>query len=119
MLRTTFAWMFYGENAVMAAPIHSTRFRFTRALVADAPADSGIYALWEGDEMIYVGRAAGGAVSIRSGLAEHLAGACPCTRSATHYSWELTLRPATREVEILRSFQVQFSRLPRCNDQAA
>jgi hypothetical protein len=44
---------------------------------------------------------------------------CPCAEKATHYSWELSLRPATRELEILEQFLAEFGRMPRCNEDAA
>jgi len=44
---------------------------------------------------------------------------CPCADQATHYSWELSLRPATREVELLEQFKKRHGRLPRCNEEAA
>jgi hypothetical protein len=98
-------------------PIEQPRYKLTRAIVAGAPEGSGIYALWEGDEMVYVGRANG--MSIRDALLRHLdKGHCPCTVGATHYTWELSLRPATREVEVLEEFQRRHRRLPRCNDAA-
>ena len=88
-------------------------------MVDGAPNETGLYALWEDGEVVYLGRATGGA-SIRSRLKEHLERRlCPCTENATHYSWELSLRPATREVEVLEEHLAQFGRMPRCNEEAA
>lgn len=76
------------------------RYRFTRSMVEGAPADRGVYALWEGDERIYYGRASGSLKSIQFALLEHLSGrASPCTHRATHYGWEISLDPAAREAE--------------------
>lgn len=92
------------------------RYRFTRSMVEGAPADPGVYALWENDELIYYGRATGGDLHIQSALFEHLDGrAGRCTERATHYGWEISLDPAEREAELLAEYQNTFKRLPRCN----
>jgi hypothetical protein len=97
-------------------PISDPLYRFTNVIVQGAPNNAGLYALWQDGDLIYVGRA----VSIRERLLEHLQGrGCPCAEQATHYSWELALRPATREVELLETFKQRHGRLPRCNEDAA
>jgi hypothetical protein len=88
-------------------------------MVDASPDEQGLYALWEDDEVIYIGRASASA-TIREHLREHFGRRlCPCAEKATHYSWELSLRPATREVEILEEFLMQFGRMPRCNEDVA
>jgi hypothetical protein len=99
-------------------PIRNPKYRLTRALVEGAPEEAGVFALWEGDELIYLGRASPGA-TIRQRLEEHLEQRVACTTRASHYSWELSLRPAQRELEILREFNRQLGRLPKCNADAA
>ena len=97
-------------------PFAGGRYRFTRSMVEGAPADPGVYALWEADELIYYGRASGTLKSIQFALLEHLSGrAGPCTQRATHYGWEIILDPATREAELLAEYRAAFNRLPRCN----
>ena len=97
-------------------PLHDPLFRFTPVIVHGAPENAGLYALWQDGEMIYLGRAD----SIRARLLDHLQGRLsPCTQPATHYSWELSLRPAKRESELLEAFRKRHGRLPRCNEQAA
>lgn len=87
-------------------------------MVEGAPNEAGLYALWEDDELIYVGRASATS-TIRQRLTEHLERSSSCTQRATHYSWELSLRPAAREAEILEQHRARFGRLPRCNVGAA
>ena len=99
-------------------PIRNPKYRLTRAMVSGAPREAGIFALWEGDELIYFGRASPGA-TIRQRLEEHLEQRCECTTRASHYSWELSLRPELRELDLLREFSAQFGRLPKCNAQPA
>src|SRR5688572_11796248 len=91
------------------------RYRFTRNVIAGAPHDAGIYALWEGEELIYYGRAAGGSNTIRSRLLGHF----DASQRATHYSWELCKDPAAREAELLREHERTFGRLPRFNQVRA
>ena len=47
-------------------PIASPRYAFTAIMIAGAPPDPGVYALWERDELIYYGRALGNDVTIQS-----------------------------------------------------
>jgi hypothetical protein len=93
------------------------RYRFSRIVIAGAPDSAGVYALWDGEELIYYGRADGkdsnGGTTIRSRLLDHhYAGG----QRATHYSWEVCKDPAAREAELLREHQGKFGRPPRCNE---
>lgn len=98
-------------------PIEGPLYKFVRAMVADAPEGGGIYALWDSGELIYLGRAIG--MTLRQALLRHLEkGHCPCTERATHYSWELSLRAQTRELEVLQQFEARHERRPRCNTAA-
>jgi hypothetical protein len=99
-------------------PIASPRYALTPTMVAGAPADPGVYALWENDELIYYGHARGAGATIQSSLREHLGGGNPCTAHATHYGWELSANPAAREAELLREFERAHKRAPRCNGAA-
>jgi hypothetical protein len=90
------------------------RYRFTRIVLLGAPADAGVYALWDGEELVYYGRAAGGDHTIRARLLEHLDGRLPAS-SASHYSWELCGDPASREAELLAEYQRLYGRPPRFN----
>ena len=94
--------------------ITNPKYRLTRVMVDGAPAEAGVFALWEGDELIYVGRASG-TTTIRARLLEHLESQVACTVRASHYSWELSLRPAVRENEILDEHLARHGRVPRCN----
>ena len=81
--------------------IDAKRWRFTREMIADAPAHAGIYALWENDKLLRLG-AARGAETIRSKLLALLdaSGIAP-----THYSWEIHPRPMQRAQEIVRALE--------------
>ncbi len=97
-------------------PIAGPKYRFAANLIDGAPEDHGIYALWEREELIYLGCAPGPDFTIQRALRRHAAGADgPCTEQATHYGWELCLEPLERRAELLAEFQARFKRLPRCN----
>lgn len=95
------------------APEPDRRYKFHRIVLAGAPAEPGVYALWHEEELIYYGRAFNGA-TIRSRLMEHYEKRV----DATHYSWEISREPAARETELLREFKQAFGRLPRLNAAA-
>ena len=96
-------------------PIASPRYAFNTTMVSGAPADPGVYALWENDELIYYGHARGDSVTIQVCLRGHLARNDGCTGNATHYGWEISSNPPLREAELLREFERTHKRLPRCN----
>ncbi len=83
--------------------IFEKKWSFAAAVIEHAPQEPGIYALWEGEEMVYLGRAVTG--GIQAALREHLEGRRgACTKQATHYSWEISLWPTLRESEVLAEF---------------
>jgi hypothetical protein len=96
-------------------PINGKRYPFVEYAIAGAPADPGVFALWEGDELIYIGAAQGNGATLQSALKEHLKGLFPCTLASTHYSWELARNVKTLEQRVLEEFRNSFRRLPRCN----
>jgi len=95
----------------------SRRYRFTRIVISGAPDNAGVYALWDGDEVVYYGRAEGGGngVTIRSRLLDHYYEAAS---RPTHYSWEVCKDPAAREAELVSEHQRKFGRPPRNNKAA-
>ena len=114
---------FRSESAALGwlrgATAPTRRYRFTRTVIAGAPDDAGIYALWDGEELIYYGRAQGDGVTIRSRLMDHYQGRVDAqTKRATHYGWELCKDPAAREAELLAEYRSVFGRPPRLNAAA-
>ncbi|OAI50671.1 hypothetical protein AYO46_09575 [Betaproteobacteria bacterium SCGC AG-212-J23] len=99
---------------LQGAPEPERRYRFARIVLLGAPANAGVYALWDDEELVYYGRAQGGDVTIRSRLLDHLEGRLSATR-ASHYSWELCEDPAAREAELLAEYRRIFGRPPRFN----
>jgi hypothetical protein len=97
-------------------PINAPRHRFTTWQISGAPAAPGVYLLWEGDELIYIGSTRGDA-SIRSRVQDHYARRV-IPHDATHFTWEMCPRPLEREAELIAEFHIANSRLPRCNGAA-
>jgi hypothetical protein len=99
-----------------AAP--SRRYRFTRIVIAGAPEDAGVFTLWDGEDVVYYGRAEGGdaRAGIRSRLLDYY---YEGASRPTHYSWEVCKDPAAREAELLKEHQLKFGRPPRNNGRAA
>jgi len=93
-------------------------YSFVPAVISNAPNFRGVYVLLQDGVVIYIGRAAGDSVSIRSRLLSHFRGdEGPCTARATEYRFEITDAPVTREKELLDEFWWQHGRLPRCNER--
>ena len=95
-------------------PISLPRQPFTAWRIAGAAARIGVYVLWQGREVVFIGRAIG---SLRERLMEHY------TRQAkpwdaTHFGVLACERPAERERELLHAVQRASGRLPRYNASA-
>ncbi len=115
-------------------PITGDKYAFTESNINNAPAEHGVYALYDpsplvtessgpfpsvrrrsGDLIIYIGRASGDGVTIRSRLKSHYRGdEGLCTLAATHYRREVTSDPIARESELLDEYEEKYSELPRC-----
>ena len=86
--------------------------------IAHAPEKAGVYALYRGDRLIYIGRAEGGLAitTIRAHLKNHQAGRFgPLASQATHYRCEVHADPVTREHELLREYEARYGQPPLCN----
>jgi hypothetical protein len=97
--------------------VFKSRWRFLKAMLEFAPDEwPGVYVLWQGDEVIYIGSSAEHRSNIRARLFAHLYGQeGDCTSRATHYGWELAMHPDQRAEELLEQFEAESGRLPRCN----
>jgi len=93
------------------------RYPFTRAAIEFAPEEPGVFGLFDGQELVYVGRADDRHDrSLRALLIRHQDGALgDCTMRATHYTWEIVMiGTAARETEILARYFQAHRRQPRC-----
>ncbi len=94
------------------------RYAFTQENLHYAPEERGVFVLWDADEAVYIGRAQ--EPGIKAILLQHQVGDHGrCTRSATHYSWEISLWEGAREAELLADFFRDHQRQPRCHKRAA
>src|SRR4029453_4042781 len=93
------------------------RYAFNPTMISGAPNDPGVFALWENDEIIYYGHARGESATIQSCLQQHLIGAGGCPPGGKHYGGEISPTPPLREAQLLREFDREHKRLPRCNSR--
>lgn len=99
-------------------PLTSDRYEASNDNLSKAPDQAGVYELYEAETIIYIGRAQGGHVTIRSRLKDHKAGRDGnCTKGYTHYRRVITNDPASVEVRELESHKRQHGKLPRCNER--
>lgn len=99
--------------------IKGSRQSFSMIGISGAPQEPGVFVLWDGDEIIYIGRTVGRLATIKSVLTDHCLGVCgQCTQRATHYAWEQASNPGSREMELLHEFDEQHGRPPRCQSAA-
>jgi hypothetical protein len=90
---------------------------FDARRVAEAPASPGVYLLYRGHRLIYIGVAAAGA-SIQECLRYHLRGkGGPCTHSATEFDYETSADPLALYRHYLAVYlDTTGGLLPDCND---
>ena len=98
-------------------PISGDLYNFTDDSISKAPDTAGVYALFDGNQTIYIGRAKGGFTTIRSRLRDHKSGReGSCTQYASGYKREVCSNPVSREQELLLEYRVTYGGLPRCNE---
>lgn len=101
-------------------PIVGDRYAFTKEDVDKSPDEKGVYALYDGNVLIYYGRASG--TRLRLGRASKATSVA--TKAVAHnrrrtYRREVNSRPVAREAELLAEFEKTYGRLPRCNERRA
>jgi hypothetical protein len=97
-------------------PITGDKYPFTDDNISKSPQKNGVYALYDNDITIYIGRASGDN-TIRLRLQAHKRGdEGKCTQGASDYKREITSTPITREGELLEEYKKAHGKLPRCNE---
>jgi hypothetical protein len=90
------------NDTLTSMTVLKRKWPFRAALLDDAPDTAGVYALWDNATLLYVGRANGGADTIRSRLMAHARGESARQRGTpTHYGWEICRNPREREAQVL------------------
>jgi excinuclease UvrABC nuclease subunit len=96
--------------------ISGDKYPFTKENIDKSPEDQGVYALYDNDVTIYIGKASQDN-TIRKRLQAHKRGdEGRCTQSATHYRRKITRYPTTREQELLKEYIQTYGKLPHCNE---
>jgi len=97
-------------------PISGKRYVFNKKNVDKSPTKTGVFALYDGTTLIFIGRATDKGVTIRSKLQDHLEGReGESTPRATHYKREETKSSVSREIELLAEYKDSFGGSPRAN----
>lgn len=98
----------------------NNRYPFEHKEIKKAPAKPGVYALYNGKEIIYIDRAKGAGETVRSRLLDHFQGNDgTCTQKSTHFWYEVTSSPASVEDELFKWHRKTYKRMPRCNEMSA
>ena len=92
------------------------KYAFTKENIDRSPTSQGVYALYDGDNIIYIGKAEG-ENGIRELQQRHKQGdEGNCTQNASHYRRD----PSTNTKKMERVYLQEYKRLngilPRCND---
>lgn len=87
---------------------------FNAEEIQKVPEESGIFCLFQEQDLVYIGRTAP-RTHLRSELLYALKMAMADDMLASHFSFEPTRSPKTRAVEELRSFYETWGRLPLYN----
>ena len=101
---------------MISRPREAALAPFTEEQIALAPEATGVYMLYRGGWVIYIGVAVQGS-SLRTELERHRTGAYgPRTSTATSFDYELTRDPVVAKHEYLEMHKARHSgRLPACN----
>ena len=89
---------------------------FTEPLIEAAPDTTGVFALWQNGGVIYLGKASGGAATIRKALSAQFAARKWSGIVAMRCSWEVADDADRRHTELLREFEAAHHCAPLWND---
>ena len=104
----------HGDCYRSAVRVASLRWKFNAAHVREIPDQQGVFSLWHDGECVYIGYTPRN-ISLRDRLREHLALRDQQLIEATHFTWETTATPRTREGDLLSVFLHRHGKLPRYN----
>ena len=90
------------------------RVRFTTEEIQKVPEESGIFSLFQEQDLVYIGRTSP-RTNLKGELQHALKMAMADDMMASHFSFEQTVSPKTRATEELRSYYEAWGRLPLYN----
>jgi hypothetical protein len=94
--------------------VASLRRRFTLEHVRETPDMQGVFTLWDGKECVYVGHTPWNR-SLQQCLREHLHLKDEGAIRVSHFTWETTSMPKSREDEVLQRRLDRQGKMPRYN----
>ena len=94
--------------------IASLRWHFTADQVGKTPEMQGAFTLWDGGECLYVGHTPWNR-SLRACLRQLLVLRDEGVIRASHFTWEMTATPKSREYQLLTRNVEKLGRLPLYN----
>ncbi len=102
----------------MEAFLSQPRYSFIPAAIKNAPEHEGVFGIFRGPELIFLGHTDTLYGTIKAALTGHFEGLCgDCTMDATRYAWEVVASPRARLLNLLQQFQARHQRAPRCNEK--
>jgi hypothetical protein len=95
-------------------PVASLRWQLSEESVRETPDQQGVFTLWDGDECVYIGHTPWN-TSLRDRLRHHLALRAQGVIDASHFTWEVTPVPKTRQGDLLGGCVARQGKPPRYN----
>jgi hypothetical protein len=94
--------------------VASLRWRFLADAVRETPDQQGVFSLWEANECVYIGHTPRN-TTLRDQLRALLDLREKGVIQASHFTWEVTPTPKTREGDLLQLYLDRHGKLPRYN----
>jgi hypothetical protein len=94
--------------------VASLRWRFRADAVGETPDQQGVFTLWQTNECVYIGHTPWN-TTLRDRLRAHLDLREQGVIDASHFTWEATSTPKTREGDLLQLYLDKHGKLPRYN----
>lgn len=94
--------------------VASLRWKLSPESVRETPDLQGVYSLWDKADCVYIGHTPWN-LSLRDRLRELLVLQQDGAIEASHFTWETTPTPKTREAELIALWAEKSGKLPRYN----
>jgi hypothetical protein len=94
--------------------VASLRWSFHADAVRDTPEQQGVFTLWDAGECVYIGHTPWN-TTLRDRLKAYLGFREQGVIAASHFTWEATPTPKTREGDLVQLYLDKNGRVPRYN----